>query len=189
VADYSEFPTTPTAWQEQQLRDWQTVTPLETSDPEPRRRRADLGALVPGLFFVVLAITLMAGAELPIEMWEDGGFVWILLIGGGIALLVSELKKARRRRAFFSSETSSAIPPPMSSSHTKPPSSQTSIGSSRPAMRVIARTMKRTPGTRAVRSTLRGRAGSTSSVVNGAMVCQSFSCCSCHAVGVVGNSL
>jgi hypothetical protein len=98
VADYSEFPTTPTAWQEQQLRDWQTVTPLETSDPEPRRRRADLGALVPGLFFVVLAITLMAGAELPIEMWEDGGFVWILLIGGGIALLVSELKKARRRR-------------------------------------------------------------------------------------------
>jgi hypothetical protein len=98
VADYSEFPTTPTAWQEQQLKDWQTVTPLETSDPEPQRRRADLGALIPGLFFVVLAITLMAGAELPIEMWEDGGFVWILLIGGGIALLVSELKKARRRR-------------------------------------------------------------------------------------------
>jgi hypothetical protein len=98
VADYSEFPTTPTAWQEQQLNDWQTVTPLETSDPEPPRRRADLGALVPGLFFVVLAITLMAGAQLPLEMWEDGGFVWILLIGGGIALLVAELKKTRRRR-------------------------------------------------------------------------------------------
>jgi hypothetical protein len=98
VADYSEFPTTPTAWQEQQLKDWQTVTPLETSDPEPTRRRVDLGALVPGLFFVVLAITLMAGAQLPLEMWEDGGFVWILLIGGGIALLVAELKKTRRRR-------------------------------------------------------------------------------------------
>ena len=98
MADYSEFPTTPTAWQEQQLKDWQTVTPLETSDPEPTRRRADLGALVPGLFFVVLAITLMAGAQLPLEMWEDGGFVWILLIGGGIALLVAELKKTRRRR-------------------------------------------------------------------------------------------
>ena len=33
MADYSEFPTTPTAWQEQQLRDWQTVTPLSTEDP------------------------------------------------------------------------------------------------------------------------------------------------------------
>jgi hypothetical protein len=99
VADYSEFPTTPTAWQEQQLRDWQSVTPLSTEDPEPQpRRRVDLGALIPGLVFVVLAITLMAGAQLPLEMWEDGGFVWVLLIGGGIALMVAEIKKARRRR-------------------------------------------------------------------------------------------
>jgi hypothetical protein len=100
VADYSEFPTTPTAWQEQQLRDWQTVTPLSTEDPEPpaRRRKADLTALVPGAFFVVLAIVLMAGVNLPSGLWEDGGFLWVVLIGAGIALLMSELRKARRRR-------------------------------------------------------------------------------------------
>jgi hypothetical protein len=99
VADYSEFPTTPTAWQEQQLKDWQTVTPLSTEDvEEPRRRPVDLGALVPGVLFVVLAIAFMTGVDLPFGFWEDGGFVWLLLIGGGIALLVSELKKARRRR-------------------------------------------------------------------------------------------
>jgi hypothetical protein len=99
VADYSEFPTTPTAWQEQQAKDWQTVTPLETEDRPQPRRTPDLGALIPGVVFIVLAITLMAGVDLPLGFWEDGGFVWILLIGGGIALLVSELKKARRRRS------------------------------------------------------------------------------------------
>jgi hypothetical protein len=99
VADYSEFPTTPTAWQEQQLKDWQTVLPLSTEDTEPARKRGvDLSALVPGVLFVVLAVVAMAGLDLPFEFWEDGGFVWLLLIGGGIALLVSELKKSRRRR-------------------------------------------------------------------------------------------
>ena len=100
MADYSEFPTTPTAWQEQQLKDWEAVTPLSTEDaPEPHRRRVDLGALIPGVLFIALAITLMAGAVLPLGFWEEGGFVWLLLIGGGIAMLVSELKKARRRRS------------------------------------------------------------------------------------------
>jgi len=98
VADYSEFPTTPTAWQEQQIRDWETVTPLATEDPEPPRRKADLGALVPGAFFVVLAVVLMAGVNLPVGLWEDGGFLWVVLIGAGVALLMSELRKARRRR-------------------------------------------------------------------------------------------
>ena len=99
MADYSEFPTTPTAWQERQLEDWQTVTPLSTEDvQEPRKRPVDLTALVPGVLFILLAIVAMAGVDLPFGFWEDGGFVWILLIGGGIALLVSELKKARRRR-------------------------------------------------------------------------------------------
>jgi hypothetical protein len=98
VADYSEFPTTPTAWQEQQLTPWQAVTPLETEDgPEPRRK-VDLGALLPGVLFILLAITMMAGGDVPHGFWADGGFVWVLLIGGGIALLVSELKKVRRRR-------------------------------------------------------------------------------------------
>ncbi|HZB21236.1 MAG TPA: hypothetical protein VE463_15475 [Blastococcus sp.] len=99
MADYSEFPTTPTAWQEQQLKDWQTVLPLSTEDTEPPRKRGvDLSALVPGVLFVVLAVVAMSGLDLPFEFWEDGGFVWLLLIGGGIALLVSELKKSRRRR-------------------------------------------------------------------------------------------
>lgn len=100
MADYSEFPTTPTAWQERQLADWQTVTPLSTEDtPEPRKRTVDLTALVAGVLFIALAIVAMAGVDLPFGFWEDGGFVWILLIGGGVALLVSELKKARRRRS------------------------------------------------------------------------------------------
>ena len=98
MADYSEFPTTPTAWQERQARDWETITPLSTEDPEPPRKRVDLGALIPGVVFTLLAIVLMAGVDLRFGLWRDGGFAWVLLIGGGIALLVSELRKARRRR-------------------------------------------------------------------------------------------
>jgi hypothetical protein len=89
VADYSEFPTTPTAWQE--------ITPLETEDAAPPVRRAiDWVALVPGLVFIALAITLMTGIEL--FLFENGGLVWIALIGGGVALLTSELRKVRRTR-------------------------------------------------------------------------------------------
>ncbi len=99
MPDYSEFPTTPTAWQEQQLRDWQIVTPLETEDPpRPERRGVDLTALLPGLLFVVLALTVMVGAVLPIDLPFGGGLGWLLLVGGGVALLVSELRRARRRR-------------------------------------------------------------------------------------------
>ena len=98
MADYSEFPTTPTAWQERQARDWETITPLSTEDPEPPRRRVDLGALIPGVVFSLLAIVLMTGVDLRFGLWRDGGFAWVLLIGGGIELLVSELRKALRRR-------------------------------------------------------------------------------------------
>jgi hypothetical protein len=98
VADYSEFPTSPTAWQEQQAQDWQTVTPLGTEDGAPPRRPVDLRALIPGVVFIVLSIVLMAGVDLPLGLWKDGGFVWVLLVAGGIALLVSEVRKARRRR-------------------------------------------------------------------------------------------
>jgi len=98
VADYSEFPTTPTAWQERQEQEWQEITPLSTEDAPPPRRRVDLGALIPGIVFIVLAVVLMTGIDLPVGLWSNGGFVWILLIGGGIALLLSELRKARRRR-------------------------------------------------------------------------------------------
>lgn len=91
MADYSEFPTTPTAWQE--------ITPLDTEDaaPAPHRRTVDWVALVPGLLFVALAITLMTGIEL--FLFEDGGLVWLALIGCGVALLVSEVRKVRRKRS------------------------------------------------------------------------------------------
>jgi hypothetical protein len=103
VADYSEFPTTPTGWQERQAQewaaqDWQSVTPLATEDDVPRRRRVDLLTLIPGIFFVVLSIVLMTGVDLPLGLWRGGGFVWVLVVVGGIALLASELRKARRRR-------------------------------------------------------------------------------------------
>ena len=90
MADYSEFPTTPTAWQE--------VTALETEDPAPapHRRTVDWVALIPGLIFIALAITLMTGIDL--FLFENGGLIWIALIGGGVALLVSELRKVRRTR-------------------------------------------------------------------------------------------
>ena len=90
MADYSEFPTTPTAWQE--------ITALETEDapPPPVRRAVDWVALIPGLVFIALAITLMTGVE-PF-LFADGGLIWIALIGGGVALLVSELRKVRRKR-------------------------------------------------------------------------------------------
>jgi hypothetical protein len=98
VADYSEFPTTPTAWQEAQLRDWQTITPLETEDPEPPHRSADLVALVPGILFVVLAITVMPGLDLPFGLFARGAILWLVLIGAGLAPLLHEFRKAHRRR-------------------------------------------------------------------------------------------
>ncbi len=100
MADYSEFPTTPTAWQEQHLKDWQTLTPLETEDPpQPPRRRVDLGALVPGVLFTVLAILLMIGVDAPLALFGNGAIVWLALIGGGTVLLLRELRRAGPRDA------------------------------------------------------------------------------------------
>ena len=89
MADYSEFETTPTAWQE--------IDQFETEDPPPPvRRRVDLVALVPGIVFVVLAVVLMTGVDLPGALFLHGGLLWILLIGGGVAMLISELRRTRR---------------------------------------------------------------------------------------------
>ena len=89
MADYSEFPTTPTAWQE--------IIPLETEDAAPPpRRTVDWVALIPGLLFVALAITLMTGVDL--FLLAGGGLIWLALVGGGVALLAAELRRARRRR-------------------------------------------------------------------------------------------
>ena len=104
MPDYSEFPTTPTAWQEQALRELTAAdTPVLPAgatallSATPRRRRADLTALVPGLFFVLLAVLGLAGAGLPLGVFEDGGVLWVVLIGAGVALLVSEVRRVRRR--------------------------------------------------------------------------------------------
>ena len=97
MPDYSEFPTTPTAWQEAQ---WEEIRPLETEDPShpvPQRRRPDLVALIPGVIFTVIAIVLMTGVDLPGTIFRDGGLVWLLLIGAGVLLLLGELRKLRRR--------------------------------------------------------------------------------------------
>ncbi|SEO68507.1 hypothetical protein [Trujillonella endophytica] len=102
MADYSEFPTTPTAWQEQALRDLTATDPpavaIPAAGPAPLRRRPDLTALVPGLVFVLIALLGLTGADLPLGIFEDGGVLWVVLIGAGIALLVSEVRRARRRR-------------------------------------------------------------------------------------------
>ena len=64
--------------------------------PEPTRRPLDVGALVAGTVFVVLAIVLMSGVDLPAE-WFEGDLGWLVLVAAGVALLVNELRKARRR--------------------------------------------------------------------------------------------
>jgi hypothetical protein len=96
VADYSEFPTTPTAWQDQQ---WQMVAPLDVEDqPRPQpRRRTDLVSLIAGLLFIAFALFVMVDVDLPVWMVEDGGVLWVFLIGAGAALLVRELRRARNR--------------------------------------------------------------------------------------------
>jgi hypothetical protein len=95
VPDYSEFPTTPTAWQEHA---WGEIAPLEVEDPpRPEPRGIDRTALVPGLAFVLLALTVLIGGIVPFGFF-DGGLLWLLLVGGGVALLVTEVRRARRRR-------------------------------------------------------------------------------------------
>ncbi len=96
--DYSEFPTTPTGWQERQLADWQTVTPLETEDRDRTARRSvDVVALVAGAVFTLFAVLGLSGLDLGAGLFADGGLLWLVLIGAGVALLVTELRRARRR--------------------------------------------------------------------------------------------
>jgi hypothetical protein len=53
--------------------------------------------LVAGVLFILLAVLLMTGIDIPAD-WFGHGIAWILLIGAGIALLVNELRKSRGRR-------------------------------------------------------------------------------------------
>jgi len=69
-----------------------------TKDPTPRTgRRLDVGALVAGTVFIVLAIVLMSGVDVSLD-WFDHGLAWILLVAAGVALLINELRKSRQRR-------------------------------------------------------------------------------------------
>jgi hypothetical protein len=99
VPDYSEFPTTPTAWQDAALRDsWQEVQPVPVEDPAPPARRGvDRVSLVAGLFFTALAVVVLAGVPLSASVFRDGGLAWVVLIGLGVLLLAGEIRKARRR--------------------------------------------------------------------------------------------
>ena len=99
MADYSEFPTTPTRWQEGLWPELETGagnTPEPA--PQPERRPVDVPSLLAGIVFTVLAVMALSGVDLGASWLWDGGVVWLALIGAGVALLVNELRKARRRR-------------------------------------------------------------------------------------------
>ena len=77
---------------------WQQVTPLATEDPAPGKRKADVVALVAGIVFSVIAVLGLVDLDLDLGVLE-GGLIWVVLIGAGVALLVNELRRARRRSA------------------------------------------------------------------------------------------
>jgi len=98
VADYSEFPTTPTRWHENLLPEPDaTVEPTGATAALARRRATDPVSLVAGLLFIALAVLLMSGVDVSLD-WFGHGIAWVLLIGAGLALLVNELRRARHRR-------------------------------------------------------------------------------------------
>ena len=75
---------------------WQQVTPLETED-RPAERRVDAVALIAGSAFTVIALAGLTGVTAALDLLAGGVLVWLVLIGAGVALLVSELRRARRR--------------------------------------------------------------------------------------------
>jgi hypothetical protein len=96
VADYSEFPTTPTAWQEHVWPEPVTTPDLPRPE-EPVKRPVDRISLVVGVLFSVFAVMVLAGVDLGSDWLWGGGLLWVVLLGGGAALLVTELRRSRRR--------------------------------------------------------------------------------------------
>ena len=74
---------------------WQQVSPLAIED-HPAPRRPDLVALVAGVVFVVIAGAGMTDITFGLDVLAGGVLLAVVLIGAGIALLVSELRRARR---------------------------------------------------------------------------------------------
>lgn len=71
---------------------------LSAGDAAARRRRdVEPLPLVAGMLFILVAVLVMSGVGLPLN-WFGHGITWLLLIGAGVALLVTELRKARNRR-------------------------------------------------------------------------------------------
>ena len=70
---------------------------FDKDTPEPPTRSLDVPALVAGTVFIVIAVLLMAGIDLPDE-WLDHDLGWLVLVAAGVALLVNELRRARQRR-------------------------------------------------------------------------------------------
>ena len=75
---------------------WQQVSPLETED-RPAPRRVDVVALVAGVAFAVIALAGLTDITFGLDALAGGVLIALVLIGAGIALLVSELRRARRR--------------------------------------------------------------------------------------------
>lgn len=96
MPDYSEFPTTPTRWQEN-LWPEEPVTTPEVA-PEPAARQVDRTSLVAGIVFTLLAVVALSGVDLTAGWLWEGGVLWLLFLGAGTALLFSELRRARHRR-------------------------------------------------------------------------------------------
>jgi hypothetical protein len=93
VADYSEFPTTPTAWQE---HIWpEPITTPDDPPPAPAKRPVDRGSLVIGVLFSLFAVLVLAGVDLSSDWLWGGGMLWVVLLVGGAALLVTELRRTR----------------------------------------------------------------------------------------------
>ena len=95
MADYSEFPTTPTSWHANLMPEPETALSPETPPP-PARHPVDAVSLIAGLLFIALAVLLMSGVDVSLD-WFGHGIAWILLIGAGLGLLANEIRRARRR--------------------------------------------------------------------------------------------
>jgi hypothetical protein len=76
------------------------VSPRATEDEDRSARRSvDVVALVAGVVFSLFAVLGLSGVDLDAGSFADGGVLWLVLIGAGVALLVTELRRARRRGA------------------------------------------------------------------------------------------
>ena len=85
----------PQPYQRQQTEVFPESTTLDPGTP--RKREVERTPLVAGVLFIVVAVVLMSGVDLSAG-WFSHGFGWVLMIGGGLALLLNELRKARHRR-------------------------------------------------------------------------------------------